>query len=172
MRSNATVQAILVIVNFVLQAKNKTSVPGKSEKSNLRDLSKDQPQTDTTVQQRMTRSRTKELLAARDRSTTEPTVRSPQNDNEESSNNETPSEYVIDRIVSHGINDDTDHPSADVGETTYRIRWYGYSAKDDTYEPIRHLPRNKVVSYYKRKKLPVPNNIEEAQQGWLTYDNV
>ena len=136
-----------------------------SEKSNLCDLSKNQSPTDTTVQQRITRSRSKELLAARDRSTTDPTVQTQQNDNERSSTNGDPSEYVIDRIVSHGINDDADHPSADVGETTYRIRWYGYSAKDDTYEPIRHLPRNKVVSYYKRKKLPVPNNIEEAQQG-------
>jgi len=68
-------------------------------------------------------------------------------------------------IISHGTNEDKDHPSADVGETTYRVRWYGYSSKDDTYEPIRHLPRNKVISYYKRKKLPIPENINENQQG-------
>ena len=74
-------------------------------------------------------------------------------------------EYVVDRIISHGINQDENHPSAKVGETTYRIRWYGYKPSDDTWEPIHHLPRNKVVSYYKRKKIRLPSNINEAILG-------
>ena len=31
-------------------------------------------------------------------------------------------EYIIDKIVGHKINEDDDHPSTDVGETTYRVR--------------------------------------------------
>ena len=72
---------------------------------------------------------------------------------------------MIDKIISHGVNADKEHPSAEVGEVTYRVRWYGYGAVDDTYEPIKHLPRNKVVSYCKRKKLPLPDNINEAVAG-------
>ena len=33
-------------------------------------------------------------------------------------------EYVMDRIVSHGTNEDPEHPSAELGKTTYRVRWY------------------------------------------------
>ncbi|MEM9094861.1 MAG: chromo domain-containing protein [Pseudomonadota bacterium] len=90
---------------------------------------------------------------------TDPTGLPKGNDNDDED------EYVIDRIVSHGINEDNNHPSAKPGETVYRVRWYGYSASDDTYEPIRHLPRNKVVSYYKRKRLALPTDIGKAQLG-------
>ena len=58
-----------------------------------------------------------------------------------------------------------EHPSAQVGETTYRVRWYGQDAKGDTFEPIRHIPRNKVISYYKRKKLSLPDDIDQAQMA-------
>ncbi len=74
-------------------------------------------------------------------------------------------EYVVERIISHGINEDPEHPTARVGETTYRVRWYGYEEKDDTYEPVRNLPRNKIVSYHKRKKLRIPENIDSAIAG-------
>ena len=74
-------------------------------------------------------------------------------------------EYIIERIVDGGINEDPEHPSVQVGETTYRVRWYGYGRDDDTFEPIRHLPRNAVVSYYKRKKKPLPNNLHESMNG-------
>ena len=74
-------------------------------------------------------------------------------------------EYVIDRIVSHRKNEDTKHPTAKLGETLYRVRWYGYDKSDDTFEPIKHLPRNKVVSYYKKIRKKVPDTINEAQLG-------
>ena len=74
-------------------------------------------------------------------------------------------EYVIDRIVGHGINDDKDHPTAKVGEKLFHVRRFGYTNKDDTYEPVRHLPRNKIVSYCKKKKIPLPENINDAQLG-------
>ena len=74
-------------------------------------------------------------------------------------------EYVMERIISHGINRDTNHPSAKVGEMTYRVRWYGYPPDQDTYEPIRHLPRNHVVRYHKRRRLQSPANLDEAMNG-------
>lgn len=63
------------------------------------------------------------------------------------------------------MNEDAEHPSAEVGETTYHVRWYDYEPSEDTYEPIKNLPRNQVVSYYKRKKLTLTDNIEKAQLG-------
>ena len=36
-----------------------------------------------------------------------------------------PGEYVVDKVVSHGVNTDPQHPTAAMGETTYRVRWYG-----------------------------------------------
>ena len=67
--------------------------------------------------------------------------------------------------MDHRINTDPDHPTAKVGETTYRVRWYGYSPKDDTYEPTRTLPHNKLLSYYKLKKLAVPAELDKAIMG-------
>ena len=76
-------------------------------------------------------------------------------------------EYVIERIVDDGINEDPEHPSAQVGETTYRVSWYGYGRDDDTFEPIRHLPRNEVVSYCKRKMKPLPKNLHESMNATM-----
>lgn len=78
---------------------------------------------------------------------------------------EAPQEYVIDRIVSHGINGDQEHPSAKIEELTYRVRWYGCDRNDDTFEPIQYFPRNKIVSYYERIEQPLPDNLNKAQQG-------
>ena len=96
---------------------------------------------------------------ARQRDQPQPTVPTDSNDGT------LPGEYVIDKVVSHGVNTDPQHPTAAVGETTYRVRWYDYGPDEATFEPIRHLPRNKVVSYYKRRKLSLPEDIHEAVQG-------
>ena len=71
----------------------------------------------------------------------------------------------MDKIVDHKINDDPEHPSAELGETVYRIRWENYGPEGDSFEPIRNLPRNKVVSYHKSKKLALPSNIGDAIIG-------
>lgn len=65
-------------------------------------------------------------------------------------------EYVMDHIVDH----DTVN-----GEVLHRIRWYGYGPQDDTWEPINHLPRNRVIQYYKRKRLEIPSTIGKARTG-------
>lgn len=53
---------------------------------------------------------------------------------------EDPQEFTMDPIVSHWSNKETEHPSARLGETTYRIRCYGCNRKDSTFEPIWHEP--------------------------------
>ncbi len=74
-------------------------------------------------------------------------------------------EYALDRIVGHGVNDDPYHPSADLNESMFRVRWTGYGSKDDTFEPIHHVPRTAVVSYCKRKGLDLPQDLGRAQVG-------
>jgi hypothetical protein len=51
-------------------------------------------------------------------------------------------EYVIDRIV--GMRQESD------GTHRYRVRWYGYSRGDDTWEPEGNLPSPMVQSYNRR----------------------
>ncbi len=36
------------------------------------------------------------------------------------------------------------------GEMKYRVRWYGFSASQDTWEPEHHLPREFVQRYWKK----------------------
>ena len=133
------------------------------QKTNLKDIVQPSKQTDTTVGRRITRSRAKELERLNSRTQhTEESV-DPSLENTERSTED--QEYVIERVVSHGINEDPDHPTASVGETTYQVRWYGLDRDGDTYEPIRHIPRNKIVSYYKRIKEPLPENLDQAQLG-------
>ena len=74
-------------------------------------------------------------------------------------------QYVIDKIIDHGENDDENHEYAKVGQTLYRVRWYGYTAKDDTWEPVDHLPRSKVLSYCRRRRLEMPGNIDDSMTG-------
>jgi Chromo (CHRromatin Organisation MOdifier) domain len=56
-------------------------------------------------------------------------------------------EYVIDRLVGHGNSPDD--------EIAVRVRWAGYSDEDDTWEKAEDLPSELVLSYAKRKNLPL-----------------
>lgn len=66
-------------------------------------------------------------------------------------------EFVIERIVSHGRDDDN--------TLLFRVRWYGYEPNQDTWEPIGNLPRSHVLSYCKRAHLAIPDNIDDARVG-------
>jgi hypothetical protein len=55
-------------------------------------------------------------------------------------------EFVIDRFVSHARADDD-------SEWLIRVRWAGFSAADDSWEPARELPAELVGRYERRKKL-------------------
>ncbi len=74
-------------------------------------------------------------------------------------------EFALEPIIAHGVNDDPEHPSADLGESMYKVRWTGYGPADDTVEPIHHLPRNAVVSYCRRRGLNLPEDLGRAQAG-------
>lgn len=68
-----------------------------------------------------------------------------------------PDEYVIESIRHHGTTED--------GELVHKVRWYGFNDADDTWEPLAHSPRSKVLQYYRRKCLPLPKGIEQALPG-------
>lgn len=75
----------------------------------------------------------------------------------------TPQEYVIDRVISHRIKDHQKRPSAKLGERICRVRCYGFDRSNDKFEPILHISRIKIISYYKRNKQPLLNNLKKAQ---------
>jgi len=65
---------------------------------------------------------------------------------------------VIDHLVSHGLDDEDKY--------MYKVRWYGYTAKEDTWEYPDSIPRSAILSFYKRHQLPVPGGVlEKAQKG-------
>ena len=65
-------------------------------------------------------------------------------------------EYVIEKIIDHGYQDE---------ELVLRVKWYGYAIKDATWEPIEHLPRSAVVTYFRRKGIPLPQQVARARSG-------
>jgi Chromo (CHRromatin Organisation MOdifier) domain len=58
-------------------------------------------------------------------------------------------EYVLDKIV--GLR------KADDGTWRYRVRWYGYTRENDTWETADHIPDNVVRRYHRRVGLPLEN---------------
>ena len=69
------------------------------------------------------------------------------NDTDTSLTGEDSPEFVIDKIV--GLR------KADDGSWRYKVRWYGYTPADDTWEPTHHLPGNMVRRYHRRVGLPL-----------------
>ena len=65
-------------------------------------------------------------------------------------------EYVIDRIVNHGFQEE---------KLILKVRWYGYTAENATWEPIEQLPRSAAVSCFRRKRLPLPAQVAHAKSG-------
>ena len=49
-------------------------------------------------------------------------------------------EYVVDQIVGHNISDPTD--------TKWRVRWAGYEASDETWEPPANIKNVEVFHHY------------------------
>ena len=61
-----------------------------------------------------------------------------------------PQEYVFDKFIDHGWDEDTDR-------LMLRVRWFGYKAKDDTWEYVEDLPAEKVRAYCARNEID-PNS--------------
>ena len=60
-------------------------------------------------------------------------------------------EYVIERVMAH-----KESPEGRL----YRVRWHGYTARDDTWEPRRHLPANFVKRYERRVRRKTFEDME------------
>jgi hypothetical protein len=58
-------------------------------------------------------------------------------------------EYVLDKIV--------ELRKAEDGTWSYRVRWYGYTREDDTWEPAAHISDNVIRRYHRRVGLPLGN---------------
>lgn len=54
------------------------------------------------------------------------------------------------------------HGHASDGELLHLLKWYGYIPDRDTCEPIRHLPWNLLISYYRLVQHPILSHIDEA----------
>ena len=65
-------------------------------------------------------------------------------------------EYVIERLVDHTYQD---------GKLVLKVKWYGYATEDATWEPIAQLLRSAVVTYFRRKKQPLPPQAAHARPG-------
>ena len=65
-------------------------------------------------------------------------------------------EYEIDKLMDHGY----DHENL-----ILKVRWYGYTLEEATWEPVEQLPRSTIVSYFGRKQQPLPSQIAHAQVG-------
>lgn len=45
------------------------------------------------------------------------------------------------------------------------IKWHGFAEEENTWEPISHIQRSTVISYFKRRRLPTPSDINDALEG-------
>lgn len=45
----------------------------------------------------------------------------------------------------------------------YRVTWYAYKSKADSWEPTHQLPRTKILQYFKLNTLPLPPDIDLAE---------
>ena len=80
------------------------------------------------------------VVRARDDKRDSPTQGAPSADEEESGDNR---RYVVDRLVDH-----RDTPAG----RQYKVRWYGYPAEFDTFEPVANLPHHFVARYHRREQ--------------------
>lgn len=55
-------------------------------------------------------------------------------------------EYVIDQIFDHGFKEE---------KLIFKVRWYGYTIEEATWEPVEQLTCSAEVTYFRRKRLPL-----------------
>lgn len=74
-------------------------------------------------------------------------------------------DFVMDQIISHKSNRSSQHIHRALHKTLYPIRWYDYGPSDDTWEPTANLASSNIVSFYKKKNMKLPDNIDDAIDG-------
>lgn len=63
------------------------------------------------------------------------------------------------------INKTSKHQQDEYGENVYRVRWYGYKTSKETWEPIARITRSNITSYYNRKNINLPTDLDQAIDG-------
>lgn len=86
-------------------------------------------------------------------------------DGDNKDNEDETEEFVMEKVISHRTNKSKKHRHAEVGKLLYRIRWYDFGPSDDTWEPVAHIPRSKILSYHKRKGIPLPPDLDDSIDG-------
>ncbi|CDF40057.1 unnamed protein product [Chondrus crispus] len=71
--------------------------------------------------------------------------------------------YVVQSLTGHGPGDD--------GLPLFRVRWYGYSDAESTWEPARHIDYNTVARYCRRKQVPIPDRTLWGHPGSVGIGN-
>ena len=61
-------------------------------------------------------------------------------------------EYVIDDIVDWKINKSRRNRYVKYGENLYKVLWHGFGPEEDTWELTHHLPRSKIITFYRKRK--------------------
>ena len=67
--------------------------------------------------------------------------------------------YMVEALIGH-------KPGPDE-VPLFRVRWYAYTASEDTEEPANYIDYTTMVRFCKRKRLPSPD-----RQLWSTPDSV
>lgn len=68
-------------------------------------------------------------------------------------------------IMSHKIIRSSLNSQAAYVKPLYRIFWYDHGPFFDTWEPTAHLQRNKIFSDDMKRKLKLPDNIDDDIDG-------
>ena len=71
----------------------------------------------------------------------------------------------MDEIVDLKVNKSRRDRYAKYGENLYKVLWHGFGPEEDTWEPTNQFPRSKIVTFYRKRKQPIPSDINKAING-------
>jgi len=81
----------------------------------------------------------------------------------ESSKKQDAKEYVIDRICEEAKDDE--------GDTLFRVRWFNFGPKDDTWEPEDILPPPLVAAFRKAQKKKAARQTRRSRRH-VKFSNI